>query len=332
MRFFAKLFSKYAPQPEEKPYKIKLPKGSLPTYIHLNPYQKISWKLMRKFAEKSIKKKKYAKLEMDLMKAHILLRPQEYLAYVYFTTFLMIIAGVIVGMVLSFMGLAFPDAVIRIVFLIIGISFAVFLPVITYFILLSSPASKAKKRGKDIDTRLPAAVNFIAALSSADVTVPTIFKELSMRDEYGEIAKEAEWITRDTELLGKDILSAIEEASRRSPSVKWQEFLQGVVTTATSGGRLKPFFLSKSEEYERERRLNLKKNMESLGLFAEIYVTVGVAFPLFLVVIIAIMALINKSGSAGIVMLLEVVVAVMIPMLIFIFSYFIYSTSKEVSD
>ena len=332
MKLFAKLFSKYAPKMEEKPYKIKLPKGSLPTYIHLNPYQRISWKLMRKFAEKSLKKKKYAKLEMDLLKAHILLRPQEYLAYVYFTTLLMVIVGVILGIVISFIGLAFPDAIIRMMFLIIGIAAAVFPPVLTYFLLLSSPASTAKKRGKDIDVHLPAAVNFIAALSSADVTVPTIFKELSMRNEYGEIAKEAEWITRDTELLGKDILSAIEEASRRSPSIKWQEFLQGVVTTATSGGRLKPFFLSKSEEYERERRLNLKKNMESLGLFAEIYVTVGVAFPLFLVVIIAIMALINKSGSAGIVMLLEIVVAVMIPMLIFIFSYFIYSTSKEVSD
>ncbi len=304
MKLFARLFSKYAPKLEERPYKIKLPKGSLPTYIYLNPYQKISWKFMRKFAEKSIKKKKYAKLEMDLLKAHILLRPQEYLAYVYFTTLMMVIVGVILGVVISFIGLAFPDAIIRMLFLIIGVVAAVFPPVVTYFLLLSSPSSRAKKRAKDIDVHLPAAVNFIAALSSADVTVPTIFKELSMRSEYGEIAKEAEWITRDTELLGRDILSAIEEASRRSPSIKWQEFLQGVVTTATSGGRLKPFFLSKSEEYERERRLNLKKNMESLGLFAEIYVTVGVAFPLFLVVIIAIMALINKSGSAGIVMLL----------------------------
>ncbi len=332
MRFMAKLFARYAPKPKDVPYKVKLPKGTLPTYITLDPYHKLCWKVMGKIAEKSVKKKKYSKLEMDLLKAHILLRPQEYLAYVYFTTLLVGVVGIVMAAFLAFIGLALNNATLTILFMLIGIFMAVFIPIMTFFSLVSSPGSKAKKRGKDIDIHLPAAVNFIAALSSADVTVPTIFKELSLRNEYGEIAKEAEWITRDTELLGKDILSAIEEAARRSPSVKWQEFLQGVITTATSGGRLKPFFMSKSEEYEKEKKLQLKKNMESLGLFAEIYVTVGVAFPLFLVVIIAIMALINKNSAPSTVLLLEVIVVVMIPILIFVFSYFIYSTSKEVAD
>ncbi len=332
MKFFAKLFARYAPTPPNRPYKVKLPKGSLPTYINLDSYHKVAWKLMGKMAEKSVKKKKFSKLEMDLLKAHILLRPQEYLAYVYFTTLLVGVISIVMAAMLVLMGLSLGNKMITILFLLIGIFMIVIIPIMTYFSLISSPASKAKKRAKDIDTHLPTAVNFIAALSSADVTVASIFKELSTRKEYGEIAKEAEWITRDTELLGKDILTAIEEASRRSPSIKWQEFLQGVITTATSGGRLKPFFMSKSEEYEKEKRLMLKKNMESLGLFAEIYVTVGVAFPLFLVVIIAIMALINKNSAASTVMLLEIIVVVMIPVLIFVFSYFIYSTSKEVAE
>ncbi len=332
MRLMARLFERYAPKPRDMPYKIKLPKGTLPAYITLDPYHKIAWKIMGRMAESAVKKKKYSKLEMDLLKAHILLRPQEYIAYTYFTTLLVGIISIVMAAFLALMGLSIKNPLITILFLMIGIFMAVFIPIMTYFSLISSPSSKSKKRGKDIDTHLPAAVNFIAALSSADVTVATIFKELSLRNEYGEIAKEAEWITRDTELLGKDILSAIEEASRRSPSVKWQEFLQGVITTATSGGRLKPFFLSKSEEYEKEKKLMLKKNMESLGLFAEIYVTVGVAFPLFLVVIIAIMALINKNSAASTVMLLEIIVIVMIPILIFVFSYFIYSTSKEVAE
>ncbi len=331
MKLMAKLFGKYEPKPEEgREYKIKLPKGTLPQYIDLTPYQKIAWRFMGKRAEKVIKKNKYSKLESDLLKAHIQLRPQEYLAYVMFTSLIMAVVGIGIGSFLLFIGFSSGNPVVLLLMFIIAL-FMFLMPVIVYFILLRSPGSKAKKRGKDIDAHLPSAVNFIAALSSADVTVPTIFKELSLRTEYGEIAKEAEWITRDTELLGKDILSAIEDATRRSPSVKWQEFLQGVVTTATSGGRLKPFFLSKSEEYEKERKLFVKKSMESLGLFAEIYVTVGVAFPLFLVVIIAIMALIDRSGAAGAVMFLEVVVMVMIPVLIFVFSYFIYSTSKEVT-
>ena len=331
MKLMAKLFGKYQPKmKEDMNYKIKLPKGTLPQYIDLDPYKRLCWRFMGKRAEKAVQKNKYSKLESDLLKAHMQIRPQEYLAYVYFTSLLVGIIGLGVGAFLLYIGFSSGNVVVLILMLLIAV-FMFLMPVIVYALLMGSPGSRAKKRAKDIDAHLPPAVNFIAALSSADVTVPTIFKELSQREEYGEIAKEAEWITRDTELLGKDILSAIEDATRRSPSIKWQEFLQGVVTTATSGGRLKPFFLSKSEEYEKERKLFVKKSMESLGLFAEIYVTVGVAFPLFLVVIIAIMALINKSAAAGTVMLLEVIVMVMIPVLIFVFSYFIYSTSKEVS-
>ncbi len=332
MGFMAKLFSKYAPKPSpERSYKVKLPMGTLPTYIHMSPYHKMAWKLMGKIAEKNVKNRKYAKLEMDLLKAHILLRPQEYLAYVYFTTLLMGIVGIALGAFIVIFGLLLLPKLPLLIFLSLGVIIAVLPPMMALLTLPSSPASKAKKRGKDIDVHLPSAMNFIASLSSADVTVATIFKELAQRKEYGEIAKEAEWITRDTELLGKDILSALGEASRRSPSTKWQEFLQGVITTATSGGRLKPYFMLKAEEYEKEEKLNLKKNMENLGVFAEIYVTVGVAFPLFLVVIMAIMALINANASATIVLLLEIVVMVMIPLIIFVFSYFIYSTSKEVA-
>ncbi len=331
MSLFAKLFAKYAPKPTPgMNYKVKLPRGSLPSYITLPSFYRLAWKVMGRLAEKNIKNKKYAKLESDLLKAHILLRPQEYLAYVYFTALLAGIVGVTIGSFLAIMALTKLSGSAQFIIIMMAVLIMIIAPLIVYMILPSSPASRAKKRAKDIDSHLASAMSFIASLSSADVTVATIFKELATRPEYGEIAKEAEWITRDTELLGKDILTAIADASKRSPSTKWQEFLQGVITTATSGGRLKPFFLSKADEFEKEEKLNLRKKLENMGLFAEVYVTVGVAFPLFLVVILAIMALINASASSMVVMVLEVTVVVMIPMIIFVFSYFIYSTSKEV--
>ncbi len=331
MGVFAKLFGKYAPHAEaNRNYKVKLPKGTLPSYITLTPYYRLAWKVMGQRAEKNISDKKYAKLESDLIKAHMLLRPQEYLAYVYFTTVLTAIGGIAGAIALIAISLLALSGTMQIMMVMMGIAVAILPPVAVYFILPSSPGSKAKKRAKDIDSHLASAMNFIASLSSADVTIATIFKELATRPEYGEIAKEAEWITRDTELLGRDILTAIADASKRSPSTKWQEFLQGVITTATSGGRLKPFFLTKADEFEKEEKINLRKKMENLGLFAEIYVTVGVAFPLFLVVILAIMALIDGSSSGMVVLVLEVTVVVMIPMIIFVFSYFIWSTSKEV--
>ena len=166
-------------------------------------------------------------------------------------------------------------------------------------------------------------------MASAVVPVDVIFKELSKQHVYGEVSMEAEWITRDTELLGVDILTAVRRAAQRSPSAKFQDFLQGVVTTSTSGGQLKPYFLMKAEQFEKEDRLEMRKKMETLGMLAESFVTVVVAFPLFLVVIMAIMALISKNQSGFVLELLYVVVALMIPVSQFGFIFVIWNMEQE---
>ena len=309
---------------ELPPHIVRMPKGAVPEYISLNPLQKTAWKFFGKKASEKYKAKHDTKMEEDLLKAHILLRPDEFLAYVYFISALMVIVGIALAVFLALLG--------NILLMIIGFVMVPVLPLMVSKLMMAMPSSAASKRGKDIDSRMGYAMNFIAAMASADVTIDVIFKELAQRDEYGEIKNEAEWITRDTELLGKDILTALKDAAKRSPSTKLQDFLQGVVTTATSGGRLKPFFVAKSQELEQDMRLGMKKKMETLALFAETYVTVGVAFPLFLVVIMAIMALIGGSGSAeGVIMVLNILVYVMIPALIGVFIFIIHNTSKEVA-
>ncbi len=314
------IFKRHVQMPKEgEIYKIKLPKGFLPSYISLSPYKRFAFRVFKKSAEKN---KNLGKLEEDLLKAHILIRPIEYVSFVYFTTFLMIfpfLVFLIFTLVIGNFLLTF--------FSIIGLILA---PSLTYILLMNNPSSIAKTRGKKIDGKLAPTMNFIAALASADVNVDVIFKELARRPEYGEVAKEAEWITRDTELLGKDILTALKDAARRSPSSKWSDFLQGVVTTSTSGGRLKPYFIAKGEEFENELRLQMKRVMETLSIFAESFVTVGVAFPLFLIIIVGIMALITPNASLSM-LLLYFVDFLMLPVLIGLFAWIIKSTSEVVS-
>ncbi|MFW5928313.1 MAG: secretion system protein, partial [Thermoplasmatota archaeon] len=86
-----------------------------------------------------------------------------------------------------------------------------------------------------------------------------------------------------------------------------------VITTSSSGGKLKPYFKSKLEEYQNERELMVQQNMETLGMMAESFVTVVVAFPLFLVVIMAIMSLMGGMGGGDPIPLLYAVVGIMIP-------------------
>ena len=289
------------------PHLVKLPRGAAVEQIKLSPFQQFSWRTMGSYVRR--RGKANPKLEEDLQMAQMRIRPDEYTALVLMSTVLTFIAMFAVGIILGFLFMAIGLGIWG---FLIGAIIIIIAPVAVYFGMMSSPGSKAKARGKDIDKRISSAMSFISAMASANVNVDVIFKELAKQPIYGEIQKEAEWITRDTELLGQDILSAIKLASLRTPSEKFQDFLQGVVTTSSSGGELKPFFLIKAKQYEDERRLDLRARIETLGMLAESFVTVGVAFPLFLVVMMSIMALVG-SNPDFILMLLYVVCFGMIP-------------------
>ena len=318
---------------EEGAHLVKLPKGAKPVNVSLSPREQLAWRTFGKFVQS--REHENQELEDNLLKAHIRLRPEEYMAVAWMNTTIAAVAAVVAAFVavllLSFLHV---DILYLLIIFALVAAIPVFLSYMIYFGLpigyKGKPAAGAKRRGAKIDKKISGAMSFVSAMASADVPVDVIFKELSKQEVYGEVAREAEWITRDTELLGMDILTAIRRAAQRCPSAKFQDFLQGVVTTSTSGGQLKPYFLMKAEQFEKEDRLEMRKKMETLGMLAESFVTVVVAFPLFLVVIMAIMALISKgSGSSFVLELLYVVVAVMIPISQFGFIFVIWNMEQE---
>ncbi|MCI4338284.1 MAG: type II secretion protein F, partial [Thermoplasmata archaeon] len=77
--------------------------------------------------------------------------------------------------------------------------------------------------------------------------------------------------------------------------------------------QLKPYFLLKAEQYEAENKLAGLQRTETMGLMAEVFVIGVVAFPLFLVIILAIFAIIGGNGGF-VITLLWAIVALMIPL------------------
>jgi archaeal flagellar protein FlaJ len=302
---------------------VRVPKGEQMAHSTLNPLQRWAW---RTFQNRVRQKPIDPVLDENLLKAHMRIRGDEYVAYVYGVTVLVAAAVLVAAVVMFFLFYVVANAGL------IGIVLPVLIPIavipLTFFALMGAPGGTAKSRGTKINNKISAAMSFVSAMASADVNIDQIFKELAKQKIYGEVAEEAAWITRDTELLGVDILTAIKTGAQRTPSKRFQDFLQGVVTTATSGGQLKPYFLVKAEQYERENKLERLQRVETMGLLAETFVTVVVAFPLFLVIIIAIFAIIG-GGGAFLLEILWAIVALMIPMSQFGFIFFIHSLASE---
>jgi flagellar protein FlaJ len=196
-----------------------------------------------------------------------------------------------------------------------------------YAVFLQIPASKAKARGKKIDLNLSYALNFISAMAAAGVTPTEIFKSLSKQHIYGEVQDEASWIYRDITFLGKDIISAIRDNIKRTPSQKFKEFQQGLIVTITSGGSLKTYFVAKAHQFTVENRQKQKQTIESLGIMAESYVTAAVAGILLLFIVIPLMMII--SGDTNSMGFLYVIVFLIVPMIHIAFAYVVSSMSAE---
>ncbi|MFI5414206.1 MAG: type II secretion system F family protein [Candidatus Lutacidiplasmatales archaeon] len=316
---------KVAPQLETDPdgaRTVRVKRGDQPTHAPLSGFEQWAWKTFR---DRVTSRPPDPLLDEQLLKAHMRIRGDEYLAKVYATTIVIGVGTLIAGIVLAVLLTSSGSEVL-------GIALGVMLPVIGvvggFFGLKGNPGSKARSRGKAIDRKISSAMSFVSAMASADVNIDAIFKELAGQSIYGEVAEEAAWITRDTELLGLDILTAIRNGALRTPSKRFQDFLQGVVTTATSGGQLKPYFLAKAEQYERENKLELLQRVETMGLLAETFVTVVVAFPLFLVIIIAIFAIIGGGGQFMITVLYGIILG-MIPMSQIGFIIFMHSLAQD---
>lgn len=299
---------------------VRLPAVSVYTDIKHTDYRKFSYKIFRNYADKYGRNNHV--LEKSLNMAHMRTNPEWYLAETWLSTILAAIAGAVLSSALTLILGGFAP-LYKALFWIIPVILAVGV----YLYYITAPGSKAKSRGSDIEKRLPYAMSFISAMASANVNLDVIFRELSEEKVYGEVANEAAYITRDIYVFKKDVLTALREAIERCPSPRLHEFFQGVIVTSTSGGKLKPYFVMKSEQYMRQNSIDQKGFLETLGMLAETFVTVVVAFPLFLVVLMSIMSVIGGSTASSL-QLLYIVVFLMIPLSQFGFIFTIRTLSE----
>ncbi len=254
--------------------------------------------------------------EGELEKANLGVRAEVYFSMLVVTTIFGILGAHLVGAFIGFgmLPMVIPANFAIPVFVIswvVTFGLGELISVITLVGLYFFPSYQKGERTKSIDRNIGYCVNYMSAMASADVTPSDIFKGLSRQELYGEIQTESAMIARDIDIFGKDLVKVLQRAMSRTPSKRFQDFLQGIITTSNSGGSLKAYFMAKSEEYRKETRLDQKQNLQTLGVMAESFVTVVVASPLFLVVMMSVMAMMGNESSM---LLLWLVVLVMIPL------------------
>ncbi|RLI13517.1 hypothetical protein DRO33_01225 [Candidatus Bathyarchaeota archaeon] len=185
---------------------------------------------------------------------------------------------------------------------------------LVFALFYSYPLLRIKSMRAELERDLPFIASYMAVMTSAGVSPYEMFKALARGNVIPSITPLAAIIVRDVELLGFDALSAIMRAANLAPSPRLRSLLNGMVATVHTGSDLSSYLRSAMEEALRTQRVRLREMAETLSVFGEAFVSIFVAAPIFITIMLTLMALLGGMGGINPVVILSLIVYVFMPL------------------
>ncbi|WP_227376470.1 type II secretion system F family protein [Haladaptatus halobius] len=168
----------------------------------------------------------------------------------------------------------------------------------TYWLRWETPSHRGSARAIRIDASLARTVAFVYALSRSGMAFPEIMRTLARnRDVYGEAAEEVAVGVKAMDLFGLDMLTAIRQMSRQSPSEKFEEFGENLASVLQSGQSLPSYLHEQYERYRQDAKAEQEAFLELLATLAEGYVSLFVVSPLLFITILVVIGLMGVADT-----------------------------------
>lgn len=232
-------------------------------------------------------------IKMDIRRANLGFTLTEYLSvalmsavlvFAILTPLLSVIVGLMLGTVSGI-----------IAGLITGLFIGLFGAVAVFMGFYLYPSVEVSRRRDNINHNLPFATMYLSTVAGTGTPAPAMFKMLASFDEYGEVAKESERISRDVYNFGADLDEALKNAAERTPSEKFKELLWGINSVITTGGDLRAFLREKTDSYMTDYRRELDQFTDTLSLLVEMYITMVIVGSVFMMILSTIMSALGTS-------------------------------------
>jgi len=250
-------------------------------------YKKISSRLFGSFAERL--EGRLGGLKKGLQKSDLGILYRTYISVILFTTFLVFLGSLV--SVPFFMYIFLSETLFYSILMGTGIS--MLLASFTFLFVYYYPIQKSNSRAKNIKSNLPFAINHMSAIANSKVPPYVIFKLLAQFEEYGEVSTEAGKVVRDVDVFGHDMSTALKQASKRTPSEKFKDFLSGLISVEETGGSLIDFLEVQADKAMFDYRQKRKRYLDTLSTYADFYTAVLIAAPLFLVAVLTTMSMVG---------------------------------------
>ena len=268
------------------------------SYKLLNDHIKILYPKLRPM-EKSIKQA---------------MMPIPFEVYVSSMVFFSLIAG-ICGIIIGLIATQFINIQPAIVGYLLPPVTGMALMAMTFGILQIIPPVRVKNRSTKLLEEIPHFIGYMSTLATSGLSLEEIFKSIAKEETDEDIVKDARFITRNIEILGMDLITAVKDLINRTPSGPYSELLEGAIITSQSGGDLKEYFNATAKVQLEEKKMLLQKTTESLGSVAEIYTILLIVFPLLAVIMLSIMGIMSPSlGGFDLLTLMNILTFAVVPL------------------
>ncbi|PSQ37400.1 flagella assembly protein j [Halobacteriales archaeon QS_9_70_65] len=168
---------------------------------------------------------------------------------------------------------------------------------------------EADDRAREINVLLPDATAYMYALSVGGMNQLEIMEAVADSDDvYGEVAREFQTILQETRYFDTDYRTAVRNRALETPSGQLSGFLTDMLSIINSGGDMTQFLDGKAEIMMRDAKNMQEKNLETLELFGEMYLTISM-LPLLLIILLVTMAMLGDASD----LLLYLTVYALIP-------------------
>ncbi|MEM7825077.1 MAG: type II secretion system F family protein [Candidatus Aenigmatarchaeota archaeon] len=251
----------------------------------------------------------FTDLKTDLRKARMMISTEEYISIAILTTLIVFLFEVpIFSYIFGFIFKAFLFSFITAFTVSLVFSLLIFVFFIKY------PKIVIGERSKNIDNVLPFASLYLSTVASSKLPLDKTFKIFSKFSRYGPVTEEINSITKDIEVFGLDIHTAIGKSIDRNPSKNLKDVLWGILSTSVSGGDIAVYLREKSKSLMQEYTRRLNEYSKKLTLFIEIYLTLVILGAIFFIILSSIFSSLGGSTS-GILMLQSLIIFIFIPLL-----------------
>jgi flagellar protein FlaJ len=239
-------------------------------------------------------------LRTSLARGRFRISPIVYISSAFFWSLLSIIAtGIIAYPAAAFLTSLKVLQLSEIQILEVGVGAPLLIGALVAVIFLYYPTSRSDTEKMEINKNLVYIINYMGVLAGAGITTEDIFSSLAVGGEVYKISESAKTIVRDIGLLGKDVLTAIDDEAKVTPSKKYSKLLVGLIGVNKNGSDLKDYFSEIAENEMEVRRRELGDLVNKLNLAAEIYTVLGVAFPIIMIVLLSLMGIFGGEVMGG---------------------------------